>query len=130
MKKYKILAALIGLVIVGKLVQKRIFIENYWWLSIIKNQSINIEGKEYTLKNFMVVNSWEYNLDNTLSKLNVLLEKDGIYFLYEALCNRTIKEELIENASKNFDTAIINNKLQKMTHEQANKWLYETDLGI
>lgn len=130
MKKIALLALVAGTVIATRAIQKWIYIQKFWWLPIVKKGNLTVSDTTYDLRKFKVISASEYSMDSEQSKLNVLLEKEGVFLRYEATCDQLIKSQLIQSKANDFSDVIVTQELIPMTPGEANRWLNESDWGI
>jgi hypothetical protein len=88
MKKIDIAAIGVGSLILAFFIKKHIFIKKEWWIWVIQDETLKINNQFYPLYDFNVVSSVNYHINQDCSRLQVLLQKNNLYILYEIIYKR------------------------------------------
>lgn len=130
MKKIKIAVCIIGTLIVSKLIHKYLLSDKFWWINLFKKGQFEIEGKTYFYKDMLIIDYCDFDIDEHISKLSIIFKYKEKQFLYEALCNKIRKNEVLNSNKKDFNSIIISKDITIMSINETERWLNENEWGI
>lgn len=130
MRKIKIVTFIIGALLVSKLIHKYLLSDKFWWINLFKKGQFEIEGKKYYYKDMLIIDYYDFDIDQNIAKLNVIFEYQEKQFLYEAIYNKTKKIEIIDSNKKDLNSIIVSKNITIMSANETQRWINENELGI
>lgn len=113
---------------VNKKIKQRI--PAYWWIELLKQEKIVVNEKVQPLSRFSILDVWEYEINDNLARLTVLIEGYKRFFLYEIVWDKEMVSDINEVNGDNYEQAITEYAFKEISDYEARKWRNDSNLGI
>jgi hypothetical protein len=113
---------------INKKIKQRI--PAYWWIELLKKEEITVNEKIQPLSRFSILDVWEYEINDNLTRLTVLIEGYKRFFLYEIVWDKEMVGEINEVNGNDYGKAITECAFKEISDYEARKWKNDSTLGI
>lgn len=113
---------------INKKIKQRI--PAYWWIELLKKEEITVNEKIQPLSRFSILDVWEYEINDNLTRLTVLIEGYKRFFLYEIVWDKEMVGEINEVNGNDYEKAITECAFKEISDYEARKWRNDSTLGI